>query len=562
MARASILGDVTASYSFPAALLAAGAALFGALPSVHADAAANANRFAVATEDVTTTKAAIGVLRAGGSAMDAAVTAALVAGVASPSSSGIGGGGFALVYSAKDKKVTALDFREVAPRAIDSAAFEKRPFPSAERGRSVGVPGEVAGLVELHKSFGKKSWAEVVRPAVRVAAEGYPVGPHLANVIGWVTSQLSQDQNLAALFLPGGHAAVAGNPVKNPALSRTLARLAAEGRAAVYDGTVAADIVASARSAGGSVTTEDIAAYKTRPRDPLHVTWDGLDIYTMNAPSAGGLLLAETLGLFSREELRRAGFGSAGYQHLLAEAMRGAFADRAKYVSDPDQEPVDLAKLVSPERLAERRKSIAVDRTHWIPRFLPDEHGTHHIVTADAEGNVVSLTTTVNRPFGAVLTGKASGIVLNDELDDFSTQSSAKALGLAASPNRPRPGARPVSSMTPTIVLKDGKPILALGGSGGMAIAPNITQALLARLAFGETPERSVSAARFAVPTEGSTIAVDPTASQDLRADLERRGEVVSTQKFTEQAVQMIAIDGEKKIPASDPRKHGSAMAE
>jgi gamma-glutamyltranspeptidase/glutathione hydrolase len=282
----------------------------------------------------------------------------------------------------------------------------------------------------------------------------------------------------------------------------------------------------------------------------------------MNAPSAGGLLLTETLGLFSREDLRRVGFGSGGYQHLLAEAMRGAFADRSKYVSDPDQDPVDLDKLIAPERLAERRKSIAVDRTHWIPRFLPEEHGTHHIVTADAEGNVVSLTTTVNRPFGAMLTGKTSGIVLNDELDDFSPTSATKALGLSQNPNRARPGARPVSSMTPTIVVKDGAPILALGGSGGMAIPPNVTQALLARLVFGETPERSVAAARFAVPTEGSTIAVDPAATQDLRADLERRGEVVSTQRFTENAVQMIAIEGDKKIPASDPRKHGSAMAE
>jgi gamma-glutamyltranspeptidase/glutathione hydrolase len=282
----------------------------------------------------------------------------------------------------------------------------------------------------------------------------------------------------------------------------------------------------------------------------------------MNAPSAGGLLLAQTLGLFSKEELKRQGLGSGGYQHLLAEAMRGAFADRAKFAADPDQEPVDFGKLVAPERLTARRRTIAVDRTHWITRFHMDEHGTHHIVTADAEGNVVALTTTVNRAFGSMLTGKTSGVVLNDELDDFTTQSSAKALGLAQSPNRPRPGARPVSSMTPTIVVKDGVPILALGGSGGLAIGPNVTQALLARLVFDETPERAVSVPRFGVPMEGSTIAVDPAASQDLRADLERRGEVVSTQRFTEQAVQMIAIENGKKMPASDPRKHGSAMAE
>lgn len=533
-----------------------------AVPSVHAGPSGKTGRYAVATEDETTTRAALAILKSGGTAVDAAVTAALVAGVASPSSSGIGGGGFALVYDAKDKKVTSLDFREVAPHAIDGAAFEKRPFASADRGKAVGVPGEVAGLAELHKSFGRKPWAEVVKPAVRIAAQGYPVNPHVGNVIGWVTSQISLDPNLSALFFPGGHAVAAGTVVKNPTLSRTLARIAADGKKAMYEGALVDDLVSSVHSAGGAIAAEDFGSYRTRPREPLHVTWEGLDVYTMGAPSAGGLLLAETLGLFSREELRRTGFGSAAYQHLLAEAMRGAFADRAKYASDPDQEPVDLEKLVARERLAKRRQTIASDRTHWIARFLPDEHGTHHIVTADAEGNVVTLTTTVNRPFGATLTGKSSGIVMNDELDDFSTEASAKALGLARSPNRPRPGARPVSSMTPTIVLKDGVPILALGGSGGTAIAPNVAQAFLARLVFGETPERSVAAARFAVPTEGSTIAVDPAATQDLKADLERRGEVVSTQRFTEQAVQMIAIEDGKKTPASDPRKHGSAMAE
>lgn len=494
--------------------------------------------------------------------MDAAITAALVAGVAVPSSSGMGGGGFALVWSAKDKKVTSLDFREVAPKGIDAAAFERRPFPSAERGRYVGVPGEVAGLAELHQAFGRKPWAEVVRPAVRVASQGYPVGVHLANVAGWVAPQLAADQNLAGLFVPGGRATTAGTVVKNPLLARTLARVAAEGKRALYEGAIPSDLVSSAHAANGALTAEDVAAYKPKPREPLHVTWEGLDVYTMNAPSAGGLLLAQTLGLFSRDELRHQGLGTGGYQHLLAEAMRGAFADRAKFAADPDQEPIDFGKLVARERLAARRKTIAIDRTHWITRFHMDEHGTHHIVTADSDGNVVALTTTVNRAFGSMLTGKTSGVVLNDELDDFTTQASAKALGLAQSPNRPRPGARPVSSMTPTIVLKDGAPILVLGGSGGLAIGPNVTQALLARLVFDETPERAVSIPRFGVPMEGSTIAVDPAASQDLRADLERRGEVVSTQRFTEQAVQMIAIEGERKTPASDPRKHGSAIAE
>jgi gamma-glutamyltranspeptidase/glutathione hydrolase len=557
--KAELLGDAAAAFCL---VLALSAVLLGAAPEPKTTETGSFGRFAVASEDETTTRAALAVLHSGGSAVDAAVTAALVAGVASPSSSGIGGGGFALVWSSKDKKVTALDFREIAPRALDVAAFERRPFPSAERGKTVGVPGEVAGLVELQRTFGKKSWAEVVQPAVRAAAQGFPVGAHLASVLGWASPQLAVDSNLAALFAPGGRPATAGNIVKNPTLSRTLAKVAAEGKRALYEGAIADDLVASAGAAGSGLVKEDFAAYHTAQREPLHVAWNGLDVYTMGAPSAGGLLLAETLGLFSREEVKGFGLGTGAYQHVLAEAMRGALADRMKYVSDPDQDPVDLGKLLARERLARRRATIAIDRTHWIPRFTADEHGTHHIVTADADGNVVSLTTTVNRAFGAVLSGKKTGIVLNDELEDFTPSSAGKALGIAQVPNRARPGARPVSSMTPTIVVKDGTPILALGGSGGMAIAPNVTQALLARLVFGETPERSVGAPRFNVPTEGSTIAVDPASAQDLRADLERRGEVVSTHKFFDQAVQMIAFEDGKKIPAADPRKHGSAMGE
>jgi gamma-glutamyltranspeptidase/glutathione hydrolase len=524
--------------------------------------AQGAARAAAATENELSTREALAQLRAGGNAVDAAVTAALVAGVASPSSSGVGGGGFALVWSAADHKVTTLDFRETAPRSVDVAAFEKRPFAPSERGKQTGVPGEVAGLFELHKRHGKRAWKDVVEPAVRVAKNGYPVNPHVASTLGAGTKTLRIDPGLSALFYPGGKPAAVGALLKNESLSRTLARIAAEGPPGFYQGATASDVVAAARAHGGALAQSDLDAYKPVERQALAVSWEGHQIYTMPPPSAGGLMLAQVLKLFTKAELSKHGYGSGVYQHVLAEAMRGAFADRMRFVGDPDHQPVDVAKLLAAERLAKRKKTIAQDRTHAIPRFGLEEHGTHHLVTADAAGNVVSLTTTVNRAFGAKLTGSSSGVVLNDELDDFTAKKAVAPFGLTESPNRPRPGARPVSSMTPTLVVKDGRVVLAIGGSGGTTIATNVTQLVVARLAFGKSPAELVKAPRFYVPTEGASILLEKGASPKLVEDLEWRGEVVGTMKFTQSGVQMIAIENGRKLPASDPRKHGSARAE
>ena len=222
----------------------------------------------------------------------------------------------------------------------------------------------------------------------------------------------------------------------------------------------------------------------------------------------------------------------------------------------------DISRLLAAPRLAQRRRSFALDRTHATPRFGLEGGGTHHLVTADRSGNVVSLTTTVNRLFGAKITGAESGVVLNDELDDFTEQKAVKPFGMTESPNRARPLARPVSSMTPTIVVRAGRPVLALGGSGGPTIPINVTQLLLNRLVFGTKPNELVSAARFYVHTTGPTILLEAGASPELIQDLESRGEVVEKMPFTGSAVQLIAFENGRKFPASDPRKHGSARAE
>ena len=500
-------------------------------------------------------------LDAGGNAVDAIVRAVLVSGVTTPSSCGLGGGGFAMLFRAATKEPYFLDFRETAPAAIDAAAFEARPFKPEERARATGVPGELAGLWELQHSFGKRAWRDVVLPASRVALNGFPVSPHLGNALASNWNQLARtDAGLAALFFPAGKALSAGAQVKNPKLGRTLLRVAAQGKSALYEGELANELVATARAHGGALSAADLQGYRPVPRAPLHVSWEGLDVYTAPPPSAGGLMVAETLGMFSKAELTRLGQGSGAYQHTLAEAMRGALSDRFRLFGDPAFENLDLPALLDPKRLAARKATLSSERTHALPRFQENEHGTHHLLVMDREGNVASITTTVNTGFGAKLSAAQSGIVLNDELDDFTAQKDVSSYGLRESPNRPRAGARPISSMTPTLVVKDGKVVFALGGSGGQLIATNVTQLLLARLAFGASPDALVHAPRFAVPASGPTLRVESGASPALLADLAWRGEVVKEMPENPSGVQIIAVDEAGVTAAADPRKHGSAL--
>jgi gamma-glutamyltranspeptidase/glutathione hydrolase len=516
---------------------------------------------AVATENATASREAMAELAAGGNAVDAVVRAMLVSGITSPVSSGLGGGGFAMLWNAAKHEPYVLDFRETAPAAIDAASFESRPFAPPQRARATGVPGEVAGMWELQHRFGKRKWRDVVLPAARVAQGGFPVSPHLGNALASKFSgRFRADEGLAALFFPKGTAVTAGKTLTNPKLARSLTTLAEQGRSAFYEGPLGRELVKTAQEKGGALSDADLQAYQPLPRTPLHVSWEGYDVYTMPLPSAGGLMLAETLSLFSKAELTKLGRDSGAYQHTLAEAMRGALADRMRLLGDPDFEQVDSAALLDAKRIAARKQLISSERTHALPRFSQEEHGTHHLVVIDAEGNVASVTTTVNSAFGAKLTTPQGGIVLNDQLDDFTKAQDVAAFGLKQSPNRPRAGARPISSMTPTIVVKDGKVVFALGGSGGQMIATNVTQLLLGRLAFGTSADALVKQARFFVPTSGSTILVEQGATPALLDDLKWRGEVVGVLPENPSGVQMIVVDENGVSAASDPRKQGSAL--
>jgi gamma-glutamyltranspeptidase / glutathione hydrolase len=528
----------------------------GAAPQVRA--------YAVATESPGATREAGRVLASGGNAFDAAVCAALVAGFTNPSSSGIGGGGFAMVWSAREQRPLVLDFRETAPAAIDASVLDQRPIPPAKRGQTVGVPGEVAGLYELEQRFGKLGWREVVTRAARLAELGFATEPHTASQVDERKSgPLARSTHFRSVYLPGGGAAKLGQKLRAPRIAKTLARIAAEGKRGFYEGSVASDLVRTVKSAGGALELADLASYQVVEREPLRVSWAGKQVLTMPPPSAGGLLLMETLALFPPSELTAMNDAPGKRIHLLAEAMRGAAADRARFIGDPAFVKVDVAKLLSPARLALRKALIAEDRTHTQPRFGLEDAGTHHLVTADADGNWVSLTTTVNDAFGAELVAEQSGVLLNDQLTDFAPPDSVLVFGMTESPNRVRPGARPVSSMSPTLVLDGGAPVVALGGSGALTIAPNVTQVLLNRLAFGMSAEAAVAAPRFTIPSPrtGQTLWLESALAKPYGADLTLRGELILS-KDSKNAVQIVTRQDGSFAAAADPRKSGNATVQ
>jgi gamma-glutamyltranspeptidase/glutathione hydrolase len=514
------------------------------------------------------------ILEAGGDAVDGAVAAATTLGVVAPAGSGLGGGGFALVWRAKERRVVAFDFRETAPKAFDGAAFEARAKASAEektktRGVLVGVPGEVAGLATLHARWGKLPLADDVAAAARAAREGVALGRYLAEALRGDPFGLASHPTLGPLFFDGGVVRPRGALVKRPALARTLERIGREGSAAFYEGSVAERIVASARAHGSAMTADDLRARAVDERAPLTRTFGKRAVYTMPSPSAGGLMALEALTLFGADassSLARAGAGSSAHLHAVAEAMRGALSDRLLFVGDPYTDSGADARLeaaLRPERLRARADGWAPNRAHAAVDDAARERGTSHLIVADAEGNIVSLTTTVNGPFGARIETE-DGVLLNDELDDFTTRAEAERfLGSALSPNRPRSLARPVSSMMPTFVLEDGEPSFVLGGSGGRRIATACTQVLLRALVFGDDPAEAVAAPRVHVGADLELL-LEREVPVDVESALRARGNDVrrDTMKAAVQALGITRAGSARTLhAAADPRKYGLALA-
>jgi gamma-glutamyltranspeptidase/glutathione hydrolase len=532
----------------------------------------------VASDHEVASEVGASVLARGGNAVDAAAATALTLGVVNPSSSGIGGGGFAVVWDADKKELYAIDFREVAPAGLkpDSFVVDGKLDTSLSRsgGLAVAVPGEVAGLVHLHTSLGSLEWKEVVAPAQRYAERGFRVGWWLAQAAAVVVDRLEPGAPLRRWLTPGGEPLAEGRWVRRSKLARTLQLIAEQGAAGFYGGPVADDIVKSVQARGGLLTRADLAAYKVIERTPLVGEWGEYRLATMPLPSSGGLALLAMLGIIDAAdiELARLGHGSSATLHVIVEVLKHAFADRARFLGDA--RPAKLLAeqfLAKPrlERLARKlRRRVRPNRSYGDPGLgkaaaTRPTGGTSHLCVIDAEGNAVALTTTVNGYFGSGVITSRSGVVLNNEVDDFSLRAGVPNMfGLVQSDyNLVGPGKRPLSSMTPVLVFKGDRVVGCAGGSGGPKIISNTFQVLLNIFVFGMNVREAVDAPRVHHQWQPDKLWVDKPTAADVVTALERRGHNV---ELTDRpsAVQAIVVDGDGvRHGASDPRKAGAPAA-
>lgn len=448
------------------------------------------------------------VLRNGGNAVDAAVATGLALAVVHPAAGNIGGGGFMMVYT-KDGKVTAFDFREKAP-----AAAHERMYLDADGNYvddlnhegylAIGVPGTVAGFDLALQKFGTKSWKELAAPAVQLAEKGFPLSWGLADDFLRLQNDFRKYPSSAKVFLKKDGAPYAADDLwKQPDLAQTLKRIQKFGRDGFYRGETARRLAADMQKNGGLIIEADLAAYQAKERQPIHGTYRGYDIYSMCPPSSGGTALVEMLNILEGFDLKKYGHNSALYLHLLAEAMRRAYADRARYLGDPDFNPqMPIARLTSKAYAEELRRSISLNRASASdPIKFNNEHEsseTTHYSVVDAEGNAVVVTYTLEYGYGSRIVADGLGFLLNNEMGDFNPQPGrTDSTGMIGTPpNALAPGKRMLSNMTPTIVAKDGKPLLLIGTPGGRTIINTVVQVVLNVIDFDMNISQAIAAGR------------------------------------------------------------------
>lgn len=533
----------------------------------------------VSAADPRAAQAGAAMLRAGGSATDAAIATMLALSVVEPQSSGIGGGGFLVLGDAKGR-VETLDGRETAPMAANGEWFYRggQPMTVPEAipgGRSVGIPGNLRLAAGAHRAYGKLPWRALFRPAVALAADGFRLSPRLHDALNRARATGALDPEARAVFYgPGGEPLPVGTMIRNPALAATLTRLAAAGADWFYVGANAHAIAAEVRAASlnpAPMTAGDLAPYEAKWREPVCGTYRGHRICGMGPPSSGGTTVLAILKQLERFDLAPLGPSSAAAWHLLAESQRLAFADRERYVADPDFVPVPLAGLLDPAYLAGRSALIAPDRTLAAVTagtppgaatvrsdgLTPAEHGTSHFVAVDRAGNVASYTSTIESAFGSGLfTG---GFYLNNELTDFSLVPSRDGKPVA---NRVEAGKRPRSSMAPTLVFApDGRLRLAIGAAGGATIIAQVAKAIIGTVDWGLSAQQAIALPTLFAPAD--TVFVERgTALEALIPALRALGHGDVRPREASFKANAIERVGGRWQGAADPRSEGAAVAE
>jgi gamma-glutamyltranspeptidase/glutathione hydrolase len=511
------------------------------------------------------------VLRDGGNAVDAAVAVGFALAVVNPCCGNLGGGGFMLVRMA-DGRATAFDFRETAPAASTPTMYQDasgKPIPDASLlgWRAAGVPGTVAGLELARATYGTRTLATLIAPA-RHLADGFVLTRADADVLAYGAPELARDPEASRIFLHADHSPLgAGERLVQTDLAATLDAIAAAGPAAFYRGPIATDIAASSRAGGGILTEADLAAYAAIPREPLRCAYRGLDLLAVPPPSSGGVTVCEILGVAERTDLASLGWHGAASVHVVAEAMRHAFFDRNAYLGDPGfvANPIDW--LLSPAHLDAIHAAIGPRATPTATLAAgqpPHERAeTTAYSVVDAAGNAVSVTYTLNGAFGAGVVARGTGVLLNDEMDDFATEPGAPNMfGLVQGVrNAIAPGKRPLSSMAPTIALRDGELAMVLGSPGGSRIITAVAETIMNQVDFGMSPQEAVDAPRIHMQGLPDQIAAEPRAlSPDTTNLLRDMGYRIAVQRPWG-AVALIATVAAAPPAKLAPSGHDAALS-
>ena len=551
-------------------------ALFLSLLSLPATAVAAGGM--VSAADPRAAEAGRTILHEGGNAADAAMAMLLALTVVEPQSSGIGGGGFLIHHDGKSGRILTIDGRETAPAVAGPGRFlgpDGKPLPFRQAvpgGLSVGVPGNVRLMEQVHKRWGRLPWAKLFEPAIALAEKGYKVTPRMAQMMALVAPVWKDFPEISALYAPDGTPLPVGATVRNPALAATLQRIAQQGPDAFYTGETAAAIVKAVANAPRNPTTlspADLAAYRAKARPAVCGAYRRYRICGMGPPSSGAVTILQILGMLERFDMKALGPNDPRSWHLIAEAMQLAYADRDAYLGDSDFVKVPLAGLIDKNYLAKRSALISIDKS--LPAYeagmppgaaprttVPSSEvpSTTSFIAADESGDMIAMTSTVEGPFGSQLV--ANGFVLNNELTDFSFAPEKNGAPVA---NRVEAGKRPLSSMSPTIVYgPEGKAILAIGSAGGKQIIMHVLRALVGVLDWGLTAQQAIDLPNIYFGG-GAVLVEKGTMLEKMAPRIEALGQTVTPASLTSK------LNAIERTPdgwrgAADPRSEGVALAE
>ena len=568
-----VIGALTAfAFLFAVSAIAQQAAIYSSMDRFHPVYAANGM---VASQEALATRIGASILEQGGNAVDAGAAVAFALAVTLPRAGNIGGGGFMIIHDADSGETVAVDYREKMPAAgtrdmyLDAEGNADSKL-SRFHGLAIGVPGTVAGMALALEKYGSMTLKEVIAPAIELAEKGIVVTPDLADSLIGLKDRLQQWPSTVPVFYKeDGVPYEPGETLVQADLANSLKLIAEQGQDAFYKGAIGEKIVAEVQNAGGIMTMDDLAAYEAKVREPARGTYRGYEIVSMPPPSSGGVHIIQILNILEGYPISFLGHNTGETIHLMAEAMKLAYADRSEYLGDSDFVDVPLTGLTSKAYAAELRSKISRNRVTPSATIKPnnplpfESNETTHFSIVDKDGNAVSNTYTINFSYGTGLVAGGTGILLNNEMDDFSAKPGVpNAYGLiGGDANAVEPGKRPLSSMSPTIVLNDGKPLLVTGSPGGTRIITTTLQVIMNVIDHGMNVAEATAAVRIHDQWLPEEIRIEEGLSGDTIRVLESLGHNVVTKSAMGSTQSIMISDQGFLLGASDPRRAGALTA-